>query len=81
MFISNIYSKELINKAAKKIGCEVGETLGENGYGKPAITGKTFAIKEQLKSSGARWDGLNKVWTFESWEELEQAIKICSEGF
>jgi hypothetical protein len=75
MFIKNPHGKESIAVLAAQLGCEIGEaTKGVGGYGRPGIVGNTFGIKDQLKAAGARWDGANKAWTFDSWAALESAI-------
>lgn len=74
MFISNISGKEEIAAKAAALGLKAGEALGRGGYGRPALGGNTFNVKDQLKAAGARWDGDNKVWAFESWGALEAAI-------
>ena len=74
MFISNIHGKESINTLAQQIGCKVGECLHSASYGKPALAGNTFGIKDQLKAAGGRWDAGNKAWTFESWSAMESAL-------
>lgn len=75
MFIKNIHGKEEINKLAESIGCQTGEAMKGCGYGKPGLIGDTYKIKDQLKSAGAKFDGENKAWVFESWAALEAAIK------
>lgn len=74
MFISNISGKKEITAKASALGLKAGEALGRGGYGRPALGGNTFGVKDQLKAAGARWDGENKVWAFESWAALEAAI-------
>lgn len=75
MFIGNISGKETITAKAAALGCKAGEALqGRTGYGRPGLTGSTFSIKEQLKAAGARWDGANTAWTFESWAALDAAL-------
>lgn len=74
MFISNVHGKEAINTLAQQLGCKAGEALGRSGYGRPGLVGNTFGIKDQLKEAGARFDGENKAWTFESWSDLESAL-------
>lgn len=75
MFISNISGKEAINTKAQALGLKAGQALkGRSGYGSPALGGNTFSHKDAIKAAGARWDGENKVWAFESWEALEAAI-------
>ena len=73
MFIT-VYGKESVNELAQQIGCKAGEAGVERGYGKPALVGNTFAIKDQIKAAGARWDGADKAWTFASWEAPEQFL-------
>lgn len=73
MFIT-VYGKESVNELAQQIGCKAGEAGVERGYGKPALVGNTFAIKDQIKAAGARWDGADKAWTFANWEALEQFL-------
>lgn len=75
MFIKNICGKEETTKLAESIGCQCGESIKGSGYGKPGLIGNTFPIKDSLKASGAKFDSENKAWIFESWEELEAAIK------
>lgn len=76
MFIKNIYGKEEISKLAESIGCEAGEAMvGKSHSSKPGLVGNTFIIKDQLKAAGAKFDGENKAWVFESWTALEAAIK------
>ena len=45
------------------------------GYGKPAIGGNTFAVKDILKSHGAKFNGASKVWVFETKEQARTAIE------
>ncbi|RCS59705.1 hypothetical protein [Parvibium lacunae] len=75
MFIGNVSGKETINNKAAAIGLKAGEALrGLGGYGKPGVTGNTYPVKEQLKAAGAKFDGENKAWVFDSWEQLDQAL-------
>lgn len=74
MFIGNISGKEAINAKAAALGLKAGEALGRGGYGRPSLGGNTFNVKDALKAAGARWDGENKVWAFESWAALEAAV-------
>ena len=74
MFIGNISGKEAINAKAAALGLKAGEALGRGGYGRPALSGNTFNVKDALKAAGARWDGENKVWAFENWAALEAAV-------
>lgn len=74
MFIGNIGGKEAVSILAEQIGCKAGECVHGGGYGRPGLVGNTFLIKDQLKAAGARWDGVCKAWTFESWAALEAAI-------
>lgn len=75
MFIANVYGKEEISNLAKSKGLKAGEAMGKGGYGKPGLVGNTFSIKEQLKAAGAKWDGINKAWVFESWDQLNSALE------
>lgn len=45
------------------------------GYGKPAIGGNTFSVKEILKAHGAKFNGASKVWVFETKEQARAAIE------
>lgn len=74
MFIANVHGKESINALADQLGCKAGECLHGAGYGRPGVIGNTFAIKEQLKAAGAKFDGKEKAWTFDSWAQLEAAL-------
>lgn len=75
MFIGNVHGKEAITAKAAALGLKAGEALqGRSGYGRPALGGNTFGVKDALKAAGARWDGENKVWAFASWEALEAAV-------
>jgi len=84
MFISNVHGQETINAKAAQISCTAGETLNyANKYqqsGLPGLIGNTFEIKDQLKAAGARWDGANKAWTFESWAAFEAALNTIIAG-
>lgn len=76
MFIKNIHGKEEISRLAESIGCQTGEAMvGKSHSSKPGLVGNTYLIKDQLKAAGAKFDGENKAWVFESWEILEAAIK------
>ena len=76
MFIKNVHGKESVNDLAKSIGCEAGEAMvGKSHSSKPGLIGNTYQIKDQLKAAGAKFDGQNKAWVFESWAALESAIK------
>ena len=76
MFIKNVFGKESVNELAKLIGCEAGEAMvGKSNQSKPGLIGNTYQIKDQLKAAGAKFDGENKAWVFESWAALESAIK------
>jgi hypothetical protein len=44
-----------------------------------AVARNTFAIKDTLKAHGARWNGIVKVWTFNSYAALENAIAAIEE--
>lgn len=75
MFITPLTGRATeLQAAASVFGCKVGECVHGSGYGRPAIVGNTFGIKDQLKVAGARWDGLNKAWYFQDWDALESAI-------
>ena len=78
MFVSNVHGKEVINATAANIGCTAGECIHGSGYGRPGVIGNTFPIKDQLKAAGARWDGVCKAWTFESWAALELALNTIA---
>ena len=79
MFIANVSGKESITAKAAALGCKAGEALqGRGGYGRPGVTGNTYLIKDQLKASGARWDGANTAWTFESWAALNAALDLVA---
>lgn len=79
MFIGNISGKEEITARAAALGLKAGEALrGTTGYGRPALGGNTYAVKDALKAAGARWDGDNKVWAFESWAALDAALAAAS---
>jgi hypothetical protein len=73
MFISNVHGQEVINAKAAAISCTAG-LCGCGWDAKPGLIGNTFDIKDQLKVSGARWDGANKAWSFANWAALEAAI-------
>lgn len=74
MFISKIFGKESIQTLADQLGCVTGEAGALGAYGRPSVGGNTFGIKDQLKAAGARWNGQDKVWSFENWAALEQAL-------
>lgn len=74
MFVTP-HGKESINALAQQIGCRAGECAVERGYGKPALIGNTFGIKDQIKAAGARWSGADKAWAFSSWEHLEAFLQ------
>ena len=81
MFIKNVFGKEEINKLAESIGCQAGEAMvGKSHSSKPGLVGNTYQIKDQLKASGAKFDGQNKARVFESWAALEAAINACKGG-
>lgn len=76
MFIKFIHGKESVTAKAAVFGLEPGEALKNGlGYGRPSIGGNTFAHKDALKQAGARWNGDDKVWSFESWAQLESALE------
>lgn len=75
MFIGNVSGQEATNTLATSIGCKAGEAMrGMGGYGRPGVIGNTFPIKDELKARGAKFDGENKAWCFESWEALHDAL-------
>ncbi len=78
MIIKNIHGKEAITAKAAALNLDAGECVHGGGYGKPALAGNTFTIKDQLKAAGARWDGACKAWTFESWAALESALNTLA---
>ena len=79
MFIANVSGQEAITAKAAAHGCKAGEALqGRSGYGRPGVTGNTFRITDQLKAAGARWDGANTAWTFESWAALDAALDLVA---
>ena len=60
---------------ADEKGLKFGQYLkGGNGYGFPALSGNTFAVKDTLKAHGAKFAGDSKVWYFESAEAALSAI-------
>lgn len=79
MFIANVGGKEIITAKAAALGCKAGETHDiRTGYGRPGVTGNTYPIKDQLKAAGARWDGANTAWTFDSWAALDAALDAAT---
>ena len=74
MLIKNIHGKEAITARAAALGLEAGEAGPVGSYGKPSLGGNTFALKDKLKAAGARWNGSDKVWSFDSWASLEAAM-------
>lgn len=41
------------------------------------IDGDTFQIKDILKRRGARWNGMQNAWSFQSLQEAQAAIAEC----
>jgi hypothetical protein len=82
MFIKNPHGSEAIQQLAAQFGLVFGETLNyKNKYqqsGRAGFVGNTYPIKDQLKAAGAKFDGENKAWTFESWSAAESALKSLS---
>lgn len=62
-----------IAEDAQAKGLIFGAVVG-GGYGKPAIGGNTFAVKDTLKANGAKFNGASKVWVFETINQLITAI-------
>jgi hypothetical protein len=70
--------KDALAQKAKAAGLVFGSYLYMGrGYGKNAIGGNTFSVKDLLKVAGARFAGDSKVWTFETIEQAEAAIDAC----
>ena len=78
MFIRNPLSSEVIQAEASKFGLIFGETCDEGRCARPGFVGNTFLVKGQLKAAGAKWDGLNKAWTFDDWNAAEAALKTLN---
>lgn len=78
MFIKNPHGSGSIQSKAEKFGLIFGETCNyKNKYSQSAAAGfkgNTFPHKDGLKAAGAKWDGENKAWTFESWAAAEAAL-------
>ena len=76
MFVSNQIGRDEINSKAANLGLLAGVWL----YGRdlseerPSVGGNTFAVKDQLKAAGARWNPAGKCWGFESWDALDAAL-------
>ena len=80
MFITPLTGRATeLQATASVFGCKVGECVHGSGYGRPAIVGNTFGIKDQLKAAGARWDGACKAWAFESYAALESALNSIAQ--
>lgn len=77
MFISKPHGSESIQALAAQIGLVFGETCG-TGTARAGFIGNTFPVKDALKAAGARWDGLNKAWTFDDWAAAETALKAIT---
>jgi hypothetical protein len=63
-----------ISESAAVKGLIYGDVVG-GGYGKPALGGNTFPVKDVLKAHGAKFNGASKVWVFDSREQLASAIE------
>lgn len=75
MFIRNPHGSEAIQALAAQVGMVFGIASGRfDSYGLPALGGNTYAHKDGLKAAGARFDGENKVWSFQSEQAAEQAL-------
>ena len=67
--------KNAIAELAKQKGVVFGTCLvNGKGYGVPALGGNTYSIKDVLKSFGAKFNGASKVWTFETLDQVKNAI-------
>jgi len=76
IFIANIHGQEEINNMAASIGLKAGGIqVGTARSTIAAIGGNTFSIKDVLKEHGAKWDKISKVWTFDSIESRDAAIR------
>lgn len=78
VFISNIHGRDALNAKASALGLKAGEINNGGWGGVPAIGGNTYAVKDVLKAHGARWNGVCKVWAFESQAALESALDAVS---
>lgn len=75
MFIKNPHGSESIQDMAAAFGLIFGETCG-NGHARAGFVGNTFAMKEQLKLQGAKFDGHNKAWVFDGgWDAAKAALE------
>lgn len=72
MFITP-HGKEDLQAQAAKIGCKFGEVISGNSF-KVALAGNTFAVKDQLKAAGFRFDGQNKCWTLDAGYDAMRAF-------
>jgi hypothetical protein len=63
-----------IAKLAESKNLAFGSVVG-SGYGKPALGGNTFNVKDILKVNGAKFNGSSKVWVFESVDQLKAALE------
>lgn len=70
MFIRNPHGSESIQLLAAQVGVTFGESLER---GMPGFI-NAFDVKDALKAAGARWDGLNKAWLFDSYQAAEAAL-------
>lgn len=57
---------------AAKIGCKVGEIEGNREFSRfrVALSGNTYAVKDQLKAAGFRFDVRDKVWYVGGYDEM-----------
>lgn len=80
IFIANIHGREALNTRAQSLGLVAGEIqIGAGWKTAHALGGNTFAVKDTLKAHGARWNGVCKVWQFETREALEHALQALEQ--
>jgi hypothetical protein len=75
MFITP-HGTEALQELAAKIGCKVGEIEGTTQFPRfrVALSGNTFAIKDQLKAAGFRFCGNNKVWFVAGYDQMSDFL-------
>jgi hypothetical protein len=71
MFVRNPHGSETIQALAAQVGVVFGESIER---GMPGFI-NAFGVKDDLKAAGARWDGLNKAWLFDSYQAAEAALR------
>jgi hypothetical protein len=73
--MAKVFPKGSVPRPVKKHSLTV-ERVGDRSY----VTGKTFAVKDELRAAGGRWDPDRKAWWFSNHEAASKFSKSLSKA-